>query len=66
MAWSDGRNRREDRIELLNGRWHMLRQSPRFGRCAACGRHVAEGARTVYRDGEVLHPHCAYHVRELT
>jgi hypothetical protein len=66
MPWSDGRNRREDRIELLNGRWHMLRQGPRFDRCAACGRQVLEGARTVHRDGEVLHAHCAYHAGGLT
>jgi hypothetical protein len=65
MPWSDGRNRREDRIELLNGRWHMLRPGPHFGRCAACGRQVSEGARTVYRHGEVFHAHCAYHARGL-
>jgi hypothetical protein len=60
VQWSDWRSRPERRIELLNGRWHMPRRDLGFGRCAACGRRVPEGARIVYRDGEVFHAHCAY------
>jgi hypothetical protein len=57
----DLRGRPERRIELLNGRWHRPRQDSGFGRCAACGGQVSEGARIVQRDGEVFHAHCAYH-----
>ena len=46
---------------MLNGRWRMPRAEPDSAHCAGCGRRVPEGARVVFRDGELLHAHCAHH-----
>jgi hypothetical protein len=49
----------QERIKLLNRRWHRRGRARRAGSCAACERDILTHERAVHVKGELYHSDCA-------